>query len=144
MLFNVIWAIRLGHPTTWWIKNGHQGPKNGRQGLKRGITQGHIWPSDQLLPNKFLAFYENFKIIFCDLFYLIIPSMSTSKSKIVTKVQKCRVIPSARGCGLFFLPSFSIGKQSHLLLPPTEVEFGLQVGVEIDNSYKKMNQMLSE
>ena len=34
----------------------------------------------------------------------------------------------------FSLPS-SVGKQSQLLLQPTEVEFGLQVGVEFDNSH---------
>ena len=33
---------------------------------------------------------------------------------------------------LFFLPS-SVGKQSQLLLKPTEVELGLQVGVKFDN-----------
>ena len=32
----------------------------------------------------------------------------------------------------FLLPS-SVGKQSQLLLKPTEVELGLQVGVEFDN-----------
>ena len=30
------------------------------------------------------------------------------------------------------LPSSSVGKQSQLLLQPTEVELGLQVGVEFD------------
>ena len=29
-----------------------------------------------------------------------------------------------------------MGKQSQLLLQPTEVEFGLQVGVEFDNNFK--------
>ena len=40
------------------------------------------------------------------------------------------VIPSSS-----FLPSSSssVGKQSQLLLKPTEVELGLQVGVEFDN-----------
>ena len=33
----------------------------------------------------------------------------------------------------FSLPS-SLGKQSQLLLQPTEVKLGLQVGVEFDNS----------
>ena len=38
-------------------------------------------------------------------------------------------------CGLFFLPSSSsVGKQSQLLLKPTEVELGLQVGVEFDKN----------
>ena len=34
-----------------------------------------------------------------------------------------------------FIPSSSssVGKQSQLLLKPTEVELGLQVGVEFDN-----------
>ena len=31
-----------------------------------------------------------------------------------------------------FLPSSSVGKQSQLLLKPTEVELGLQVGVKFD------------
>ena len=39
--------------------------------------------------------------------------------------------------GCSFLPSSScsssVGKQSQLLLQPTEVELGLQVGVEFDN-----------
>ena len=35
--------------------------------------------------------------------------------------------------------SSSIGKQSQLLVQPTEVELGLQVGVEFDNKgYSKM------
>ena len=36
-----------------------------------------------------------------------------------------------------FLPSFllpSVGKQSQLLLKPTDVEFGFQVGVEFDKN----------
>ena len=36
--------------------------------------------------------------------------------------------------GSFFLPSSSVGKQSQLLLKPTEVELGLQVGVEFDKN----------
>ena len=36
-------------------------------------------------------------------------------------------------CGLF-LPSCSVGKQSQLLLQPTKVELGLQVGVEFDKN----------
>ena len=35
---------------------------------------------------------------------------------------------------LFFLLSFSPGKQSLLLLQPTKVELGLQVGVEFDKN----------
>ena len=35
--------------------------------------------------------------------------------------------------GLFLPSSCSVGKQSQLLLKPTEVELGLQVGVEFDN-----------
>ena len=38
------------------------------------------------------------------------------------------------GSSSFLLPSSSsVGKQSQLLLKPTEVELGLQVGVEFDN-----------
>ena len=40
-----------------------------------------------------------------------------------------RVIPSSSS---FLLPSFFRWKQSQLLLQPTEVELGLQVGVEFD------------
>ena len=32
------------------------------------------------------------------------------------------------------IPSSSVGKQSQLLLKPTEVELGLQVGVEFDKN----------
>ena len=58
--------------------------------------------------------------------------------KTVSKVQTCRVIPSAQSYVRVILPSFlpsssSVGKQSQLLLKPTEVELGLQVGVEFDN-----------
>ena len=38
------------------------------------------------------------------------------------------VVPSSSSCSCS-----SIGKQSQLLLKPTEVELGLQVGVEFDN-----------
>ena len=38
-----------------------------------------------------------------------------------------------------FLPSSSsVGKQSQLLLQPTEVELGLQVGVEFDKKNAKL------
>ena len=35
-----------------------------------------------------------------------------------------------------------MGKQSQLLLKPTEVEFGLQVGVEFDNIYLEEHMLL--
>ena len=40
------------------------------------------------------------------------------------------VVPSSSSCSS---SSSSVGKQSQLLLKPTEVELGLQVGVEFDN-----------
>ena len=39
---------------------------------------------------------------------------------------------SSSSSSFLLLPS-SVGKQSQLLLQPTEVELGLQVGVEFDN-----------
>ena len=45
-----------------------------------------------------------------------------------------RVLPSSS--------SSSVGKQSQLLLKPTEVELGLQVGVEFDNRKRNMLKMV--
>ena len=40
---------------------------------------------------------------------------------------------------LFFLLSFSVEKQSQLLLQPTNAELGLQVGVTFDNKIVSFN-----
>ena len=49
-------------------------------------------------------------------------------------------LKQARWGFIFLPPSSSVGKQSQLLLKPTEVELGLKVGVEFD---KKLKILLS-
>ena len=47
---------------------------------------------------------------------------------------------------VILLPSFlllPVGKQSQLLLQPTEVELGLQVGVEFDNICMQLEVIIS-
>ena len=61
------------------------------------------------------------------------PQLHPGPDILLPQVQQhvgCRVIPSDKIYS--FLPS-SVGKQSQLRLQPTEVELGLQVGVEFDH-----------
>ena len=80
--------------------------------------------------------------------YEVISKQPPDTYKTVTKAQPCRVIPSA-GSQVRVVPSFLllpsyVGKQSHLLPQPTEVEVGFQVGVEFYNMFTFLVQEAKE